>query len=382
MPDRLWHPPPVSVRASLALTTLLAGGLVGACQSANQAPTSTDAQAEVVAEAVAEVVSPGQAEVAGQDEASPRLELRFRPPVGTAWVEEVVNDLFSHLSDELPPESPTLRTTRRERFAVLAAEEGVHRVEVTLSAIRMEPAQGPVFDSREDGAAPTNPLVLDHLSFVGLPLVYRLSDAAATLEIEDPAAYRSAADRRHAALREEAGLPPPTPEEEAQWRMFLDTELKKPLEWGLRPLLPTRPVRPGDEWTQEVQTSTLFNATARWPIRQRIEAVSAGLVTIHRDADAEFVETPAMKRFIKRADATLEGAVVVDVTTGALVRTETTVTGMVEAAAQPEAGFAGGTLKMRSITKRARLEEAGAGADAEADAEAGVTKGDAAEARG
>lgn len=373
MRGRLWHPTPVSDRSALALAlaALLIGGLVGACQSAKQAPTSAEAEAEVVAEAVAEV-GPGRAEAG--------LELRFRPQVGTSWVEEVVTELFSHRSEELPPESPTLRTTRRERFAVLAAEEGVHRVEVTLSAIRMEPAQGPVFDSREDRAAPADPLVLDHLAFVGLPLVYRLDDAAATLEIEGPAAYRSAADTRHAALREEAGLPPPSPEEEAQWRVFLDTELKKPLEWGVRPVLPTKPIRQGDEWTEEVQTSTLFKATATWPIRQRIEAVSAGLVTIHRDADAEFAETPAMKRFIKQADATLEGQVVIEVATGALIRTETTVTGMVEAAPQPEAGFPGGTLKMRSITKRARLEEAGTGA--EVDAEAGSTKEEAAEARG
>jgi len=347
----------VIARPSAALAVLLAGALASACQSTSSDPKTTSADAGAQAQAASQA----------QAQASAGLELRFRPPVGATWIEEVESDLFSHRSDELPPESPTLRTTRRERFEVLAADEGPLRLQVTLTVLRLEPANGPVFDSRDGQTAPENPLVLDRLSLLGLPLVYRLSDTGATLEIEDPAAYRGAAARRHRSLREEAGLPASTPDEEAQWRTFLDGELTKPLEWGIRPILPTAPVRLGGEWTQEVRTSTLFNASARWPIKKRIEAIDAGLVTIHRDADAEFEETPAMKHFIKSAHASLEGLVVLDTKTGALVRTETTVTGIIDAAPQPEADFPGATLKMRNITRRVRLEDPPRNAGAEAE---------------
>jgi len=351
----------VLARPSSALAVLLTSCLVTACQSTSSAPeaTSADVKAQAGATGQGEAEAADHAQAQAQAQASAGLELRFRPQVGTSWVEEVETDLFSHRSDELPPESPMMRTTRHERFEVLAADEGAHRLRVTLTVLRLEPAESPVFDSRDGQSAPANPLVLDRLALLGLPLVYLLSDTGTTLTLEGVEAYRSAAERRHAALREEAGMPTMTADEETQWRIFLDSELSKPLEWGIRPVLPTTPVQLGDEWTHEVQTSTLFKANARWPIKKRLEAVDPGLVTIHRDADAEFEETPAMKHYIKSAHASLEGQVVLDMKTGALVRTETTVTGIIETAPQPEADLPGGTLKMRSVTKRVRLAVSG-----------------------
>ena len=354
----LGRPPP-------PLALLLTGALVSACQGAGSDPQTSEGGATPTAPAER------SAEASPTSETPPLgstgVELHFRPPADTAWIEEVETELFSHRSDELPPESPTLRTLRIERFEVLSAQtdpsagpeagKGV-RLRVTLTALRLEPLGGPVFDSREHPDAPTSELVLEQLSLLGAPLVYRLSDAGETLEIEDVDAYRSAAELRHSALREEAGLPAPTSDDEGRWRAFLDAELAKPMEWGIRPKLPTTPVQVGSEWTHEVRTSTLFNASALWPIRKQLVTDDGEQVTIHRDADASFEDTAAMKRFITSANASLEGLLVLDRESGALVRTETTVTGMVEAAPQPEAGFPGGTLKLRNITKRRRLEEA------------------------
>ncbi len=361
---RVWHPPAL-LRPYAATALLLTGALLGACQSPSPSPSPTPKATsaeerggergdESRGDEARGAASPGASAPA---ETPPSVDLRLRLSVGDSWVETVETELYSYRSNEEPPESPSLRTIRHERFEVLEADDGGHRLRITLSALRLEPAGRAALDSRDGGTVPGDPLSQEQMALLGIPLVYRLSDRGETLEVEEAEAFRSAAARRRATLRDEVGLDPPTPEEEAQWRIFLDTELKKPLEWGIRPIFQGAPVALGGAWTHEVRTSTLFNATARWPLTKRIESIDGERVTIRRDADAEFEETPAMLRYIKSAHASLEGIVVVDRRTGALIRTETTVTGMVEAAAQPDAGFPGGTLKMRNVTTRERLGE-------------------------
>jgi hypothetical protein len=297
------------------------------------------------------------AERSGAEQAPPAdgISLAYQFKEGERWVEAVDLELYSQRPGEAPDDTPTMTERRRERFEVLAMSDAGATVQVTVERVELEPRGGSPVDSAAE-PPPSDALALERLALVGVPMTYRLASDGATLELVDEGPLRAAADARWEALRVDAGLAPATPEERDRWRNALGGELTSAREWGIRPKLPRAPIARGGAWTERTATSTLFNAEVIWSIEHVLKAADGDSVTITRDGDAEFRESPAMARYLKSADAGLAGELVVDRRSGALLRADTTVTAMIEAAPQPEAGFAGGALKMRRVLRRRRLE--------------------------
>ncbi|MEZ4381216.1 MAG: hypothetical protein R3A79_07695 [Nannocystaceae bacterium] len=286
------------------------------------------------------------------------LALAYRFTAGDRWREAVDLELHSSRAGEAPDETPTMIQRRRELFEIVDAGPDGASVRVTLERVELEPRGGAAIDSDAEAPPPADAFALERLALVDVPMTYRLGGDGATLELVDEPGLRAAADGRWEALRAEAGLAAPTAEERARFRHSVADELTSSREWGIRPVLPRAPVAVGGAWTESVRTSTLFNAEVVWTIRHALEAADDGRVTITRDGEAAFNKSPTMARLLPRADAGLAGELVVDRESGALLRAETTVTALVEAAPQPDAGFPGGTLKMRRIVKRRRLDDA------------------------
>ncbi|MCA9662806.1 MAG: hypothetical protein KC486_30990 [Myxococcales bacterium] len=348
-PDNGAHsetPRPRACAAQLAVAV----GLVGLVACTPSTP-------EVAAERSEPARSEPAPAAADTDATAPAdgIVLAYRFKEGERWVEAVDLELHSRRAGEAPGDAPTMVERRRERFEVLAASDGVATLQVTVERVELEPRGGPAVDSAAASAPPREALALERLALVGVPVTYRLASDGATLEIVDEGTLRAAAEARWDALRAEAGLAPATAEERDRWRNAVGGELTSAREWGIRPKLPRAPIAVGDAWTESTTTSTLFSAEVVWSIEHVLKAADGDSVTIARDGDAEFRESPAMARYLERADAGLAGELVIDRRSGALLRAETTVTALVEAAPQPEAGFDGGTLKMRRILKRRRL---------------------------
>lgn len=286
------------------------------------------------------------------------IDLVHRFTAGERWIEDVEVVLTSQRGDEAPSPSPTMVERRRDRFEVLAVDGGAAELRVTAEHLRVEPRGGSPVDSDETPPAGVDPLILDRLVWVGLPVTYRLDERGATLAIIDEDGVRAAAAARLDALREAAALPPATDEEREGARKAVDDELRASRAWGVRPRFPAGPIAADATWAATVEQMSLFGAAVTWSITERLREVGDATLTIAREGDASFQETPAMRRFLRSADAHLVGAIEIDRRSGALLRSEATVSGSVDAAPQPEVGFAGGVMKMqRTITRRRRADD-------------------------
>ncbi|MEZ4451238.1 MAG: hypothetical protein R3B09_17295 [Nannocystaceae bacterium] len=334
------------------LRLALVGLLAAACTDPGAAPSPSPAVASTPAPSAPSSI---------QETAAPRPEaaaipLAYRFAVGDRWTEEVEMTLHSSRSGEPPSETPTMLERRRERFEVLADAGEGPVLAILLEHLEIEPRGAAAIDSDAPPPTGADPFLFERLAFVGAPIRVRVDASGEVLETLDERLVRDELTRRWTSLREAAGLPPTDDEAAARWQRALDAEFAANREWGARPRLPRAPEPPGATWTETVTTTTLFDAAATWTIRHTLRDIDGDLATVVRDGDAEFAETAAFARYLRKADVGLTGEHVLDRGRGVLLRSETIVEGMIEAAPQVEHGFEGGTLKMRRSLKRRRVD--------------------------
>ncbi len=327
-----------------AVATLL---LAGACQ----APAAPTPEPQVHKEQAQSqpITAPTQAAQAPV--------YRFQP--GASWREDIEIKLFSNNRGGSLPEAPTAVETRRERFAIVRANEQGAELEMTIEQLRFEPAGGQAFDSRELGlpGEPTASAVkgldsfaVERLALVGVKCLYKLNPRGEVVGIVDEPGYRAAVRSNWESLLAAAGQQPRDPQ-----ARFIDDDLTSTREWSLRPVLPDRVLAPGESWTQQLTTSTLFNARVTWALKHVRKAAADGLWAVSRAGDATFNPTASMAKYLRSAAANIHGDYTVDLATGALIESQTTVTATVDAAPQPDAGFDGGLVKMRRVTTRRQV---------------------------
>ncbi len=282
----------------------------------------------------------------------PIHDLRYVLEVGQQWDEAVEVVMHAQRSDEPPVAEPTLHVQSTEHFEVVAKQSDAVHLQITTTWLRKAPRDGSAVESGKPLPADVAPFLLQELAWVGVAKTFRIDATGRTLELLHEQRAVLAAQQYWTKLQAEAGIKA-NPDDAAAWQADVDRSLTANREWGVRPLFPADGVAVGGGWTETLQTSSLFDAKMDWSIEYQFAGGGAEGWQINRKGRATMLGSPRSALHLNSVEVSLTGELWVDHQTGALQRSETAVTAVVEAG--PSQGEKAGTkLTMAHTTKRRR----------------------------